>query len=332
MTLASGDVLTGAITYFYDSPSEVILYDEMGVKKVYEPKQVQTIKLDNGEKFITKYYRVNNDSSALLLQSLIESPGISLMMMENNATVYYYVSKGNTLYRLENNDVEVRQGGTVYKRKDNKYIGTLSSLMANRFDLLEGITKTSLNEKDLTKLVLDYNKGNISYSWRSDNASAKEHNWVFFAQYSHYGSSPDNPVTSRSSGQMLGLQYYFSKHSRHSLKVSFDHSYHRLGGDRIEATGLGFRYEYAFKKAETYGVYLLVQLADVAYLVETEEGEQQTYSHLALLPGFSPGLGFEVKPWSKLAFYAEINYLLRLDEIPKSFSVGLKYDFGKTSW
>lgn len=33
-----------------------------------------------------------------------------------------------------------------------------------------------------------------------------------------------------------------------------------------------------------------------------------------------------------MAVLAEVNYLLRVKQILKSFSLGVKYDFGKTSW
>lgn len=332
ITLKSGDNLTGTVTYFYDQPNEIRFSGDQGTRQVFTADQVSEIKLNNGEKFVAKRYKTNADSASLVLKVLIESPKISLYVREENSTEYYYVSKGDVLYRLDNNNVYESQGDKKYLRKDHKYIGTLSSLMYDRIDLVQQLEKTSLRESSLTKIIREYNQGEAIYEWQGGKKAGKEPNWVFFTQYSKYGFSKNSPIEARGYGNMAGLQYYFSKHSRHSIKASMDYSSFRFGEEKAQTYGLGLRYEMAFKKAEKFSAYMLVHLMDIAYVSYSlpEEGYNENGLKSALR--FSPGIGFESKLLPRMAAYAEINNLLILEELPRSFSLGLKYDFGKTNW
>jgi len=332
LILADGKALAGSVTYFYDKPAELYFFAESGAKHVYAPHQLQEIQLNNGEKFVSRNYKTNGDSASLLLKVLLESPKISLFSREENATEYFYVSKDDRLYRLENNEVYAQEGHKQYVRKDNKYIGTLSALMSDRMDLLENVRKAILQQKSLTKLIKEYNQGEETYEWKSGSKANREPNWVFFTQYSRYGFSKNFPVEARGYGNMAGFQYYFSKHSRHSFKASIDHSSFRFGEEGAQTFGLGLRYEMAFKKAEKFSAYMLVHMMDIAYVSYThpEEG----FNENGFLPALrlSPGLGLEAKPLPRVAVYAEINNLFIIEELPKSISLGLKYDFGKTNW
>ncbi|WP_133242706.1 hypothetical protein [Pontibacter virosus] len=299
---------------------------------MFTADQISEIKLDNGEKFVAKRYKTNSGSASLVFKVLIESSKISLYVREDNTTEYYYVSKDDVLYRLENNNVYETQGNKKYMRKDHKYIGTLSAMMYDRLDIVQQLEKTSLRENSLTKVIQEYNQGEVGYEWQGDKKAAKEPNWVFFTQYSQYGLSKSSPIEAHGYGNMAGLQYYFSKHSRHSFKASMDYSFFRFGEEKANTFGLGLRYEMAFKKAEKFSAYMLVHLMDIAYVSfnHPEEG----YNENGVLPllRFSPGIGLESKPLPRVAVYAEINNLLIIEQLPRSFSLGLKYDFGKTSW
>ncbi|MDO6390589.1 hypothetical protein Q4E40_10665 [Pontibacter sp. BT731] len=330
--LKSGDNLTGTVTYFYDQPNEISFSGDQGTRQVFTADQVTEIKLDNGEKFIAKRYKTNADSATLVLKVLIESPKISVYVREENSTEYYYVSKDDALHRLENNSVYEKQGDKKYLRKDHKYIGTLSSLMHDRMDLVQQLEKTSLRENSLTRIIREYNQGEASYEWQGDKKTEREPNWVFFAQYSKYGFSKDIPIEARGYGNKAGLQYYFSKHSRHSIKASMDYSSFRFGEEKAQMYGLGLRYEMAFKKTEKFSAYMLVHFLDIAYMSYSHPAEGYNENGLKSALRFRPSIGFESKLLPRMAAYAEINNLLVLEELPKSFSLGLKYDFGKTNW
>ncbi|MCP2042814.1 hypothetical protein [Pontibacter sp. HSC-36F09] len=332
IALKNGDNLTGSITYFYDEPNEIRLSGEQGAKQVFTAEQISEIKLDNGEKFVARRYSTNADSVSLVLKVLIESPKVSLYKREENSSEYYYVSKDNALHKLENNSMYENQGGKKYLRKDHKYIGTLSSLMYDRIDIMQQLEKTTLKEGSLTKIIREYNQGDASYEWQGDKKAGKEPNWVFFTQYSKYGFSKNIPIEARGYGNMAGLQYYFSKHSRHSIKASLDYSSYRFGEENAHSYALGLRYEMAFKKAEKYSAYVLVHLIDAGYVSYSHPEEGYNENGFGAALRLSPGLGFESKLFPRMAVYAEINHLLVLEELPRSFSLGLKYDFGKTNW
>lgn len=324
--------MTGTITFFYDKPNEISFFDHQGVKQVLTANQVHEIRLENGEKFVAKRYKLYADSVSLVLKVLIESPKISLYVREENSTEYFYVSKDDVLYRLENNSVYEHQGNKRYLRKDHKYVGTLSSLMYDRIDLIQRLEKTGLSTNNLTKIIREYNQGEATYEWRGDREAGKESNWVFFTQHSQYAVDKNSPIEIRGYGNMAGLQYYFSKHSRHSFKASVDYSSVRFGEESVQGYGLGLRYEMAFKKVEKFSAYMLVHMVDIGYVSFSHPEEGYNENGLRAALRFSPGIGFESKLLPRVAAYAEINNLLVLEELPRSFSLGLKYDFGKTNW
>lgn len=329
----SGETLNGSVTYYYDNPLQLSLYDEAGKKQVFEPEQIKEIKLNNGEKFVAKSFVVNKDSTSLILQSLIESPKISLYTREDGADLYFYVSKDNVLYRLENNNVVLEKGRKTYTRKDYKYIGTLSSLMADRVDLLQRMDKVKLLENDLTEVIVDYNKGAVTYYWKQDSEVAKNPNWVFFADYSQHGTFSGDVTDALSAGQGAGVQYYFSTHSRHSVKIGLGRTRYRFESRDEIIVGVSFKYEYAFKQSEKFNLYLNVHVADAGHAtIDYRRENLEDYDAVAIVPRLSPGLGVELRPLSKVAVYGELNHIMRLNQIPRSFSFGIKYDFGKVSW
>ncbi|MCK5838913.1 MAG: hypothetical protein KAG99_03645, partial [Bacteroidales bacterium] len=162
LIMESGEVISGMISYYYDQPTIIIFHDERGAEKIFAPKQINEIQLNSGERFVSKTYQNKLVSQVLILQLIIESPMISLFKREENSKMYYYVSKNNSLYRLENNDVLVVKDGKNYTRQDYQYIGILGALMPDRPDLVKELKKIFLNEKDLSKLILDYNRGDVS--------------------------------------------------------------------------------------------------------------------------------------------------------------------------
>ncbi len=336
LVLNSGDTLTGIVTHYYDNPSEVLFYSK-DIKQVFSAEQLHEIRLYNGEKFVPKFIVEHN--RVVLLQVLLESSIISLYRREDNAISYFYVLKGNDLYRLENNKQTIYRNDKRYNGRDNKYIGILRMLMSDRPDLVERLNQIKLNESDLIEVISVYNAENVSYSWKEDAKQVRESNWLLFTQYSKLGSVYGS-TANYSFGQMVGLQYYFSSKSRYSIKVSLDYSKYNLSDGELTVKGLGIRYQHDVKKTERYGVYFLLHLADIAQQSRTFNDQlPATKDGLIIMPRISPGLGLEIKPLSKLAAYTEINHVHTLnapmfDKVALnsiSFSLGLKYDFGSIS-
>ncbi len=338
LIMKNGEVISGDISYYYDQPTDIIFHDEKGAKNIFTPTQINEIQLNSGERFVSKTYQDKQDSQVLILQLIIESPIISLFKREENSQMYYYVSKNNSLYRLENNDVLIVKEGKNYTRQDYQYIGILGALMPDRPDLVKELRKIFLNEKDLSNLILDYNRGNVSYYWSSYVKEKRNPNWVFFGQFSNYVSYYVKPTTEASWGVIMGFQYYFSSVSRHSLKYSIDYSTYHFESSRDETISLGLRYEFDFWKSKKSSAFFMVHIADISYIssIKTRyilnNRTTETTNTIGFRPRLSPGIGFEVKPWSRIAIYAEVNRLMQLTYIPYNFSIGLKYDFGNKNW
>jgi hypothetical protein len=332
LTLTTGDELTGSITHFYDQPNEIIFFSQQGAKQVLPPHQVNEIKLDNGEKFVARRYKPNGDSVYIVLKVLIESSKISLFVREDDATEYFYVAKDDELHRLENNKVYEKQGHRRYVRKDNQYVAVLGAYMRDRMDLVQDLPKVNLQAHSLAKVISAYNQGEGTNYLMTGDIDKKEPNWVFFAQYSQFATPKDLPVPMNSFGHMVGLQYYFSKNSRHSLKASVDYLFTRINNESARLYGLGLRYEWAFKRAEKYNVYFQVPIGEIGYAVYNTKNSEWNKDGFAGYLRLHPGIGLELRPLPKMAVYGEINQLFNFEHLPKSFTFGLKCDFGKTSW
>lgn len=339
VVLKNGMVMHGSITYLYDQPLNVIIHDSTGVNSTISPEQLKTINLDNGKRFISKTLIGKQDSSVLIFQTLIESPKISLFVREENDNKQFYVLKDNVIYDLVNNGQIIKTNDGTYKSYDKKYIGILKILMADQPDIIKKLDKIKLYEDEVVEVITEYNKGELTYFWQSNNKIKRGSYWVIFGQYSNYGSYLGGVQTiNYCYGVVGGLQYYFTRSSRHSLKFALDYSnynlakYNSLTGeyslDNFKAYSFGCRYEYDFLKANKYSIYLMLHIADISYYIETNPQSMG----LIFYPRLNPGLGFELKPIKHIAFYAELNNILQINYIPNSFSAGLKYDLCKTNW
>jgi hypothetical protein len=332
LALRNGDILTGYITYFYDKPLEIIFSSENGTKQVYAAEQVRNIKLENGERFESKKYHAKGDSSYVVLKVLIESPKISLFVREDDATEYFYASKDDALYRLENNKIYENKGGKRYVREDKQYVAILGAFMRDRIDLVQDLPKVKLKAHSLAKVISEYNQGEETNHLMTGNIGKKEPNWVFFTQYSKFATPKDIPASMNAFGNMVGVQYYFSKDSRHSLKASVDYLFTSINNESGELYGLGLRYEWAFKRAEKYNIYFQVPIGELGYAVYNTNNSEWNKDGFAAYLRLHPGIGLELRPLPRMAVYGEINQLFNFANLPRSFTFGLKYDFGKTSW
>jgi hypothetical protein len=335
----TGQVLIGKINYFLDQPSDIIIYDSNGVKSVFTPNQVRQIILDNGKKFLSKTLIGHQDSSALIFQILIESPKISLFVRDENDNKQFYVLKDNVIYDLVNNEQIIKTNDGTYKSYDKKYIGTLKSLMSDQTEIVKRLDKIRLYEDELVEVITAYDRGNITYFWQLNNKLTREPYWAVFGQFIGYGSyEAGQKCLFPSYGFITGFQYYFSRTSRHSLKFTIGYSdynltdYNSLIGQNYSYNekdiSIGCRYQYDIVRANKYSVYIMMHITDVSYYIDTNPKE----NGFTVWPRLSPGFGFEAKLFKHVALYAELNNILYLSYIPKSFSVGLKYDLCKTNW
>lgn len=328
VTLKSGNKVKGQVSYSYDEADKVIVAGEQG-RQTYLSSEVENIVLENGRKLVSRVYD-KASGETLLLQSIIESTGISLYSEEKSDVLRYYVEKGDQLYLLTNNKVKVVRDHVPYHRDDKKYIGQLSILMADRPEMTDKLKDIDLKEADLIKVIQAYNRGDASYYMESDNSLTRETNWLYFMQYSHYGTFLLDDVVG--GGGMAGFQFYFAKEKRSSLKFGFNHSVYRYN-DEEEASlsGMNLYYQLDGIRKEKFTFYFLVHILDVS--VAKTSGDPRFISDgFAVHPRLSPGMGFELKPGPRWGLYAELNHLFQLQSLPLNYSLGFRYDIGKSAW
>lgn len=80
-------------------------------------------------------------------------------------------------------------------------------------------------------------------------------------------------------------------------------------------------------------IFAILHISDLSYVskYDYKDDNNKLDSYFLPMPRISPGIGLEYKTLKQLSFYVEINNLLNATHIPSSFSVGLKYDIGKTT-
>ena len=337
----SGEVKYQTISYYSDKPTDVLIHDSLGKVSEISSGLVDKIILDDGRKFVSKVFRTGNDSLIFIFQCIIESPGISLYSREEMVNLHYFVSKNDVLYKLENNEKILRNEDGAFKSYDSKYIGTLKALMADQPEMAARLDNIKLTENDIIDVITKYNRGNLTYFWKSGIKSKKQPSWVLFGQYSNYGSYYYGEATvDNSYGILTGLQYYFFRGCRHSLRFTMDYSVYKLEStasgyfdyiEELKTFSLGCRYQYDFVKTIYYNFYFLLHIGDITYYSEYDYGRLTGENGIFPVIRISPGIGAEAKPFPRLGFYAELNNVLRLDVIPRSFSLGVKFDLSKST-
>jgi len=322
--LNAGESVTGNITFLPDDPNKITVIQNKD-RSVYAIDDIDIILLNDGRKFISGQYPDAVAGNFLLLQSIIESPKISLFLSMESDEPTFYVRKEGVLHKLENNVKHIDNDGKKYKSYDHQYIGILTALMNDNPDLTRKLETIDLNEKDLVSIITQYNKGDISYFMETKNKYTRSPNWLVFAQYSRYATYwVDEAIDSY--GVVAGLQYYFSKEKRSSLKFSIEYAQLHYESENDKLYNLSLRYQFDLFRKEKYNIYLMMQMFDISHYTILYPDSQEEKTAISFVPRFSPGTGFEYKPVPKFAIYGEVNHLLQVENVPGNFSLGIKYD------
>ncbi|NQU35881.1 MAG: hypothetical protein HQ521_21845 [Bacteroidetes bacterium] len=358
LILETNDTIVGSISYYDDFSSTVTYIDKNNNGNSCTIDCINEIILNNGIRYTTLVYPDGKDGK-VFVQKVIESNLISLYASEENGAIYYYVTKGDTIYRLENNyliekqsmnktsvnQVMKKNDNRKYSRSDNRYLGSLKMIMIDKPELFDKIDELKLNENDLIDIILEYNQGIISFMMTTEKAESKGiTNWVAFGQYSHFDTYYfSEPTYGNSYGIFAGTQMYFTKSRRHSLKFSIGYSQYKLKKEtkvgygvykRVKANAVvydfEFIYEYIVFMTRRTNIYANMHIADFAHVTKYYDDDNTKYDSYTLpIPRFSPGVGIEYKSQKRFSFYCEVNHLLKASYIPLNFSFGIKYDIGK---
>ncbi|MFD2515859.1 hypothetical protein ACFSRY_18450 [Pontibacter locisalis] len=325
--------LTGFVSYFFDSPTEIFYWDAQNEKHVFSPDQISEIRLISGQRFVSKPFKSASGTHDQIFQAILITDKINFYVREGN-NKEFYVEKDGIIYKLENNVKLIKEKGKELKSYDYQYVSVLSQLLQDRMDLVGNLNQIKLQEKDLLKILTEYANGDINYYY-TPNTKELEHNnfWSVYTQVSNHGGMNSNVETEGFSfGYQVGVQYHFGKGTRSSVKLAFNKSTYSFSDLNVEALSLVAKYQYEFLKKSTYTSYLVAQVleftkTDINYKADWKEDHESG----GISIGIRPGIGIEARPSDKVSFFLEINDLLYMGSIPKNFSVGLNYRLGKTA-
>ncbi len=348
ISMNNGKVVSSYVKVDPDELNFVIIKNEKGQEQLIDINKLENIRFDNGSKYIS--HKVSNKPSAQvrLFKAVVESKGGINLYVRWEPGKTFYVTKGDSIYKLENNEeIVLRNEGEPtnagksghFKRYDYAYAKVLGVLMGDRVDLAQDIQKTELSERDLTRLILDYNKGEVTYHLASGSRLKSPPNNLIYAQASTIGSFLFYAPGKIGTGFSGGWHFYPRANGRFSLKLGFEHATFQFlredswtgnayGAD-IVTTGLSSSMQYEFVKRSAFQSYIGMRLFDLSQFNETYRGESESY--LMAVPRLSPCLGLQFIVNDRLAVYGEVNHILQMGSIFRSASIGVSYDFGRVT-
>lgn len=324
--LKGGEELQGSITFFYDSPEEIIYYDSTDSKSFYSPSNINEIKLANGKRLISLESEHPNDGTHVVLKLILATNKIDLLSSEGSKEILY-ASKNGKAYRLENNIVTLNDKGKEFKKLDYQYINVLSQLMSDRMDLVKDLNSVKLNTKELTALFLEYAEYNSTYYVKEQaNQDSKSNYFSAFAQLNNHGGSFSNETNRISLGVQAGIQYNFWKGQKLAVKLAVDQSVHNFSDADFSILSFLSRFQYEFIQKSKYNAYInlpFVSFKNIQQNYHADWKEDKQFRSIGF--DLNPGLGIQAKPTEKTSLFLEVNNLLHMRSIPKNFSVGLSY-------
>jgi hypothetical protein len=122
-----------------------------------------------------------------------------------------------------------------------------------------------------------------------------------------------------------GVQYYFSKESRHSLKLGLEYGIYTQPANEYDhfyqLVNLNISYYLDLYRMRHSAIYFNVRALDLTYVVDTDDSR----SYIFMLPRISPGFGFKYQI-NKLYLFVELNNMIQYKTVPYNFSCGLTFD------
>ncbi|NOY50148.1 MAG: hypothetical protein GXO88_06280 [Chlorobi bacterium] len=319
--LNDGQVIKGNM-FLYDSEPDIIaVEDEEGEITRYQLYLVNFV--ENGGNLQRSLYY--NDKYALF-EALVEGEKMSLYRKNTSGDDIFYVLTSRKVYLLEGGKVIVEKGSKTFTTKSNRFKGVLKVLLQSEPELVKRADNIDYNQKDLSDIVVAYNGGRISFIKNEDvESKSRKPNLFVYAQYSNvvfrYFFTNDNQTPSF---LQAGVQYYFSRESRHSIKLGVEYGTYTPSEDesfdKIKTVQLSFAYYVDIFRMHNSAIYFNFLAANIGYYMRENDD-----NFAAVLPRLSPGFGFKYQV-RDFNFFVEINNALIYKGIPYNFSAGLSYD------
>lgn len=355
ITMEDGRTLTGTATIREDESGFIKLFTQDGNEETIPTDEIDLIRFEKGLKYKKVRYTMEGKKKATgMARVLMQSDKIDLYKRSSPNTIYF-VAADDSIHQLKSTftdtvvSVKEQQSmGTSGRfRKHNKeYITTLMVLMSDRPDLFPDIQKTELSEKSLTKLILQYTNGELTYSGQAILDVQSPPNWIVYAQTGLVGSMLTDQSVTAGFGFEAGTQLYFKSTSRFSLKAGLEYARVDLTRQRPQTetetvdywehshTLLNLSMQYDYVSKEKYILYFDILMASIGpysnrypqeYPLRTEDN---TYY---FLPRISPSLGAAFNIGERGLLFIEVNHLIQIGSVPRNLNIGFSYDLGQVT-
>ena len=132
----------------------------------YTPQQLRAYGFENDKFFQSKNISIKDSSKEIKFLEVIISGRATLFKFRG----IFYLDKDKIFKELNNETILYSQGSQVYKRTSKKYIGLLKVYFKDCSSVIKNINKVQYDEKQLGKLITDYNncKGSKSVIYKKD--------------------------------------------------------------------------------------------------------------------------------------------------------------------
>jgi hypothetical protein len=138
----------------------------------YEPGQIHAFGFNDNIFFESKEVKVENQEEQRVFAEVKVNGFVSLFRFDYE----YYVEKNNGgLQRLSNEKQKIYVNGKAMMHHTNQHVSVLSMLLFDCVELRQRVQNISLSEKQLIKLVEDYNRcmGKTSITYRASEPPVK---------------------------------------------------------------------------------------------------------------------------------------------------------------
>jgi opacity protein-like surface antigen len=152
-----GDTLSGFINYSEGSKNHEFCDFKKSLNQdaiTYSPSQLKGYRFLNDKYFKSKNISLDNNNSKLRFLEVLVRGKVTLYKYKST----FYVEKNDSLfYKLSNEQIVVIRDGKKVMKYSNKHVGILSIFLSDCGSFSDKINKLKLVEKELTKLIEQYN-------------------------------------------------------------------------------------------------------------------------------------------------------------------------------
>lgn len=206
-----GEKLSGFLNY--KENSSVFDYCEFktsleATSKKYTPQLIKAYGFENDKYFISKEITTGSITETKFLEVIVS--GIATLY---KAEKFYYLQKDDVFKELENREIEYTSNSKNYRRASRKYVGILKVLLKDCELVKNKIDRTNYKERDLSKLIIEYNKckGQKSIVYKEDKEWFK----------AEYGGSFGYSNSTMNYEHKSTKQLFFTTNSNPSTAISF---------------------------------------------------------------------------------------------------------------